>query len=407
MARRYGDPFRVAYLTGPVTFTGDPAALKALYTAPPDALVVWGVDVVEPVFGRTSVVVSSRERHRRDRKLLTPALHGNALSACGQMIATIAAEQSAAWRRDEPFPMLDTTQSITLDVMVRVVLGARDAASAHATRGAVLDLIDALRVPIFMFPALRRRFAGFGPWARYHRALTRLNQRLTSEIRRRRARGEAADDILGMMLAARYDDGAAMSEVEILDQLRALLFAGHEATATVLAWAMYWLHRHPEMLAKATAEIAALGADPGPMALAELPYLEAVCKETLRLNPPVVDSARLTTEPLALGPYVVPPGEAVRASAALLHAREELYPDADRFRPERFLERKFSPFEYIPFGGGARRCLGASFAMFEMKIILATILKTRSLRLVSAAPVRHERRRLTLGPRGGIPMVCT
>ena len=405
LAARYGDPFRVSYFSRPVTFTGNPAALRAIYTASPDCFDVWGGGFIEPVFGATSVVVISGDRHRQDRNILAPAFTGPALRADGETMAAVAEEKMAQIEVGQPFRMLDVTQRITLDIMIRVVFGMQDAARITRTRAAVLELIESLHVILFLFPSARRVLGGHGPWARNQRAVDALGALLREQLRERRASAALGSDLLGRMLAARYDDGAAMDDAQILDQLRGLLFAGHEATATVLAWIVPGLARAPAVGERVAQEIADLGPAPAPEALAALPYLEVVCKECLRLYPPVVDPARVARAPFELLGYTIPAGEVLRASSALLHSRPELYPEPGRFRPERFLERKYSPFEYIPFGGGARRCLGAAFAMYELKVVVATILRRHSLRLLGTQPVVHARRALSLGPRGGIPMV--
>lgn len=405
LAARYGDPFRVSYFSRPVTFTGNPEALRAIYTASPDCFDVWGGGFIEPVFGATSVVVISGDRHRQDRNILAPAFTGPALRADGETMAAVAEEKMAQIEVGQPFRMLDVTQRITLDIMIRVVFGMQDAARITRTRAAVLELIESLHVILFLFPSARRVLGGHGPWARNQRAVDALGALLREQLRERRASAALGSDLLGRMLAARYDDGAAMDDAQILDQLRGLLFAGHEATATVLAWIFHWLARESAVGARVAQEIADLGPAPAPEALAALPYLEVVCKECLRLYPPVVDPPRVARAPFKLPGYTIPAGEVLRASSALLHSRPELYPEPGRFRPERFLERKYSPFEYIPFGGGARRCLGAAFAMYELKVVVATILRRHSLRLLGTQPVVHARRALSLGPRGGIPMV--
>ena len=406
LAAKYGDPFRVSYFSRPVTFTGNPDALRAIYTANPDCFDVWGGGFIEPVFGETSVVVISGDRHRQGRNLLAPAFSGPAMRADGETMAAVAAETMAQVAVGQPFHMLDVTQKITLDIMIRVVFGMQDEARITRTRAAVLELIESLQVILFLFPWARRVLGGFGPWARNERAVNALSVLLLEQMRERRASATLGSDLLGRMLAARYDDGSGMEDTHILDQLRGLLFAGHEATATVLAWIFYWLAREPQVFARVAQEIDDLGPEPAPEALAALPYLEVVCKECLRLYPPVVDPARVVVrEPFALLDYTIPVGEVLRASSALLHSRPELYPEPERFRPERFLERKYSAFEYIPFGGGARRCLGAAFAMYELKIVAATIVRAYRLRLLSTEPVVHARRALSLGPRGGIAMI--
>ncbi len=404
LADRYGDPFRVSYLAGPVTFTGNPKALQAIYSADPSVFSVWGGDVIEPVFGKSSVVVSSGERHSQDRKLLAPVFTGNPMRTFGPAIVQITQAKTAFWQKNQSFTMLETTQMITLDIMVRVVFGVQEDVRIARAREAVLELIESMSAWIFLFPSLRREFGGIGPWARYQRAVGALNCILSEEIKMRRESAQSGNDILGLMLKAQYDDGTSMEETAILDQMRGLLFAGHEATAIVLAWAFYWIHRDPEVLEKLMEELDELGPSPEPSTLASLPYLEAVCKETLRLCPPVVDPARYTLEDFEMADYTVPAHEAIRPSINLLHMRPDLYPEPKRFRPERFLERKYTPFEFIPFGGGARRCLGAAFAMYEMKVVLGTILIEHRLSLANSKPVKSARRGLAIGPAGGVPM---
>jgi cytochrome P450 len=406
LAARYGDPFRVSYLSGPVTFTGNPEALQAIYSAKPSAFSVWGREVIEPVFGKSFVVATSGDRHRQDRKLLSPVFNGNPMRAFGKTIAKAAEAKSSEWVPGHPFRMLETTQNITLEIMVKVVFGIQEEERVARTHEAVVELIDSMNPLIFAFPSLRREFNGFGPWARYKRAVKELDAKLSEEIRSRSGKQPTTNDILGLLMVAKYDDGQSIGEPELLDNLRGLLFAGHEATAIVLAWICYWIHCEPQILEKLLIELDALGSDPDPNEIASLPYLEAVCKETLRLCPPVVDPARFTLETFDMAGYTVPAGEAIRPSINLLHARPELYPEPERFRPERFLERKYTPFEFIPFGGGARRCLGAAFAMYEMKIVLGVILRNYKLHLANNKPVIPARRGIVIGPAGGVQMVC-
>lgn len=405
MVAEYGDPFRIPTGSGPLTLTGHPEALRALFTADPDTFNVWGAKVAEPVFGKTSLVVVDGARHRRDRKLLTPPFNATSMRAFGATIAEAAREAAQRWPRGRPFSMLETTQDIALDIIVRVVFGIEGEARVSRTREAVLQLIESLHPLIIIFQWIRRDFGGFGPWARYRRALDALNALLADEIRERRRSADERKDILSLMLRARYDDGSEMSEAELVDQLRTLLFAGHETTAVALAWIFYYLHKEPATLERLRAEIDALGPDAEADAFASLPYMEAVCLEGLRIHSPVVDTGRVPRAPFELLGYTVPAGEGINASPLLLHMREDLYPEPERFRPERFLERKFSPFEYIPFGGGSRRCLGAAFALYEMKIVIGTLLQSYRLELASRKPIAHVRRGLTMGPRPGVPMI--
>lgn len=405
LAARYGDTFRLPFRRQAITFTGDPAAIRAIYTAPPDCFDVWGVNDSAPVFGSRSIVVATGERHRRARRLLAPHFSAASLRAFAGTIAEVAEAAGRRWVPGQPFSMVETTQAITLDVILRVIFGVRGEERIQRARAAVIELIASVRPIFILLPWLRRELGGFGPWARSQRAERALNAILLEEIQARREGGVEGRDILTALLSARYDDGGGMEDAEILEQLRALLFAGHDTTALALAWAFVWLHREPRVLARVRDELEGLGRAPSPDAYDALPYLGAVCQEVLRLNPPVVDVARVARRPFELAGYVIPAGEAIRPALSVLHARPDLYPEPDRFLPERFLERQFSPFEYIPFGGGVRRCLGAAFAMMEMKIVLGTLLRDHRLRLVRPERIEPVRRGFTMGPSGAVPMI--
>jgi cytochrome P450 family 110 len=403
---RYGDTYRLPTALGPVVVTGDPEGIRAMFSADPDTFVPFQPDLTSPLLGETSVALVSGARHRRDRKLLSPPFQGARMRAYGAIMAESARRAAAAWRVGAPFKMLDSTQSISLDVILQAVIGL-DHASSHgqAVREAVLRLIGCLRPQIVLLRWMRRDFFGYGAWARFKKAREHLDSQLFATMAERRREPAQRDDILSLMMSARYEDGGAMSDAELRDQLLTLLTAGHETTAVALAWALYWLHRDPEELARVLAELDALGPSADAEAIAALPYLDAVCQETLRLHPIAPEILRHLVKPLQMLGWSLPAGTDVVASVIMLHNREDLYPEPTRFRPSRFLDRKFTPFEYIPFGGGARRCIGAAFALYEMKIVLATILRSHRIRLVSSSKVSPARRGGTMGPSDGIPML--
>lgn len=407
--REFGPTFRINDPTGASTITGDPEAIRALYTADPDSLEARGIEFTAPIFGHNGVTVTSGERHKRDRRLLSAPFHA-ALKSYGDIIAEITTETFARHPKGQTFSLLDATQSIALDVIIRAVFGVQGKDHVAEVRDAILALVDALHPGIIFFLSLRRDLFGYGPWARFCRAKQALDRLVLREIHTRRAQAQAKEgekrrDILSLLLEVRDEDGTMLQDEELLDQLRTVLFAGHETTATAMAWALFVLQERPLELAKLRNELAPLGPTPDPNALSTLPYLEAVCQEILRIYPPVVDVGRVVKKELNLGKFTVPAGEAVMASPIILHNQTSLYPEPTRFRPERFLERKFSPFEYIPFGGGARRCLGAAFAMYEMKVVLGTALAGHRFRNIGSPRVSNIRRGLTMGPRGGIPIL--
>lgn len=406
-AARYGDVLTIPNpFGGRDVLLGSPETVRALFTADPDLFEVALVELSAPLIGSDSLILQSGQRHRQERKLMTPPFHGERMRAYGELMAEITERHIARWQPGRPFPVLDTTQAISLEVILRAVFGVETDDRVARVRDAVLDYVNAFSPLLVFFPALRRDFAGLGPWARFCRAKQALDQLLYGEIDRRGA-GPPGEDILSLLLSARYDDGSAFTREQVHDQLITLLFAGHETTAISLAWALYFLHRHPDVLARLRAELRALGDHPAPEAIAENPLLGAVCHETLRLRPllPILPIRRLR-RPFQVGGYTLPPGMGVTASPGLLHRRPDLYPQPDRFQPERFLRRAPAPFEFLVFGGGARRCLGAAFALYEMKIVLATVLLRCNMRLAAPARrVREVRRNLTMGPLGGIPMV--
>lgn len=404
-AARYGDPFRVVTPEEAVTFTGDPAVIRDVYTVDPDVFEPRGVDVTAPIFGYTSVPVSTGARHRRDRRLLSPPFQAGAMRGYAATMAEITRSTIASLSPGRPFSMLEASQSIALDVILRVVYGAEGEVELARTRATVLELIHALNPLVLVFTWLRRSFWGYGPWARLVRAGDALEAMVIAQARAKRAAKDEGADILTLLTRVKDEQGDALTDKEIAEQLRAILFAGHETTAMSLAALVDMLHRDPAALPRVRAEIDALGPDPEPAALASLPYLEACCHEALRMHPPVVDVGRVVRTPVTLGKYRFTEGEVIVPSPLLLHRRPDVYPDPGQFRPERFLGKKPSPFELIAFGGGARRCLGAAFALFEMKVIVGTLLREARLRPVAARPIEQIRRGITLGPKGTVPMV--
>ena len=290
------------------------------------------------------------------------------------------------------------------DVILRTVFGVDDARELDVYRTVVIEAIESAAPVLFFFPALRREFGGVGPYARLVARQRRFVDLLKGQIERVRPQASERADILSMMLEARYEDGEPMSDESLVDELRTLLLAGHETTAITLAWALYLVHRHPAVYHRLREELDGLGESPTPEAIAHLPYLDAVVNESLRLHPVVQEVMRTLTKPFELGAYTLPPGVTIAVNIFLAHRRTELFPEPEEFRPERFLDRTFSPFEYMPFGGGPRRCLGAAFALYEMKLVLATLLGDLELDLASEGPVEPVRRNLTMAPRGGVPL---
>lgn len=399
--RRYGDPFTVPTLLGTMVVTADPEGIREIFTADPDTFASFGAGPLEPFVGKSSMLLLSGARHRRERKLLMPPFHGERMRAYGRLMQSTTAAHAAGLRAGQEIAVQDLTQSITLDLILGAVFGVQEPERVARFRDAVTATLGAASPALVFFPALQRPVV---PAWRRQRALQGAQDALIREqIERRRASGPG-DDVLSLMLAARDEDGRPMSDEELRDELVTMIAAGHETTAISLAWAMAFVHRDRRVLDRLLAEIDALGPDPDPESVARLPYLGAVCDETLRLRPPASIAPRLARAPFRLRGHDIPPGTAVIASITMAHLDPARYPSPEAFRPERFLERKYSPFEFLPFGGGARRCLGAAFAAYEMKLVLATLLSKHRFSPVSTDLPRTVRRNLTFGPGGGAPM---
>jgi cytochrome P450 len=407
--RRYGDPFTFRTLQGPVVVTGDPEGVRAILHAPPETFASFSFrpEVVKLFLGENSLVVLTGARHRAERKLLAPPFHGTRMRVYGALIQEATAIELEKLVLGERFEMQDVVQAITLTVILRAVFGVEGAGGERLFREAVTEVVHSITDnPIVLFTkVLQREFGGFGPWARFQRALLRLNELLYAEIARRRREDRAREDILSLLLAARHEDGSALSDQALRDELVTLLFAGHETTAAALGWAFHWVHRSPEILERLRQSLRALGPAPAPEDVARQPYLEAICSETLRLFPIVAAITRRLQRPLRVQGYDVPEGAGVSACIHLVHSRRDLYPDPERFDPERFSSRAYSPYEFLPFGADSRRCIGAAFAVYSMKLVLATMLRDHRFRLFFRGTPKPTRRHLMLGPPDGVSMM--
>jgi len=389
----------------------DPEDVKTVFTAPPEvAPSAAGNSPVAPVMGRSSVIVLTGAEHLRQRRLLLPPFHGERMREYEEVIVQATRRDMAGWPLGRPTRLQERTRLITLEVILRAVFGM-EAERMAALREAITEFltpVQPLRIIMMALarPSMERPTGGLG------RALDRLDAEIYSELARRRAQEDLADrtDILSLLMQARDEDGGAMSDEELRDELVTLLLAGHETTATSVAWAIERLVRHPEKLARLVAEIdAAAGAEAAEEGGGE-EYMRAVVNETLRVRPVVPMVARLLTEDLQVGAYNLPKGTRVFPSIYLTNRNPRVYQDPQEFRPERFLDESPDTFAWIPFGGGIRRCIGASFAQLEMKLILRTVLSE----LEPSLPSRGwswrrgelvRRRAITLVPAAGARVV--
>ncbi|MGW4773900.1 cytochrome P450 [Nocardia sp. NPDC004278] len=414
-----GDPFYVRFPGfGAVLFTGTAIGAREIFRAPIELLEPPRPNPIEPLVGAASLILAAGERHRRDRALLVPAFHSARIRAYGELIRdSVMAEISGstgesrpAWRPGSRIDSRAAARAITLRVILEAVFGVNSHQRRAEYTAAVAEFLTAFSGPLMLVPALRHGVFGHAPWDRFRAARERLDELILTDIACRRAVADGRavrTDLLDMLLTTSYDDGTAISDAELCEQLRTLLVAGHETTATTLVWALFHVHREPAALDRLRAELRAAGPDATPLELAGLPYLDAVCQETLRLHPAVPIVLRRLTAPFALRGVALAAGETMGVAVPLLHSDPAVWSDPEQFRPERFLDRKYRPFEFAPFGGGHRRCVGASLADYELRIVLATVLGRVRLRLTP----RYARGRAPLsvphniatGPHRSIP----
>lgn len=370
-------------------FTGDPALLHAGE----------GNVVLRPLLGPRSVLLLDGPEHLRQRRLMLPPFHGERMRGYGERMQAIAERHVAQWPVGEPFAVQRSMQAITLEVILRVVFGVEEPARVAQLSAPLRRLLDSTEQPWRLLALQLTRSQGARPrtpWGRVRRLLAPVDAMIYEEIAARRAELESGrptrDDILTLLLSARDEDARPLTDAELRDELMTLLLAGHETTATALTWTLERVTRHPDVLARLEAEAGTEGADA---------YLDAVIKETLRLRPVVPAVVRKLQAPLTFGGWDLPAGVNIAPNIWLIHRDPALYPEPEAFRPERFLDRTPGTYEWLPFGGGIRRCLGASFALYEMRVVLSTILARTQLEPSTDAPEQVTRRFVTFSPSSG------
>jgi cytochrome P450 len=405
MRARYGDPFFATALNGKLVLTAEPELIKEVFAnRDPDLFGVFATDATTPLLGTHSLLTMFGEPHRRERKLLMPSFHGERMRAYGTVMVEATRRAFGGIEPGRSFRAMEHTTAVSLEAIVRAVFGIDEAERLGVWHRTIRTTLEAAK-PVFLFSkATQRAPLGLGPWATYLRASAESDRLLFDQMASMRGHTEGREDILSLLMDARYEDGSAMTDQHIRDELRTLLIAGHETTSITLAWALYAVHRHTEVKERLVAEVDAAGADPAPEELARLPYLNAVIDETLRRYPIVDTVFRVLRKPWSFGGYELPAGITIGVAVPVVHRRADLYPDPDAFRPERFLEGKPKPHEYLPFGGGSRRCIGAAFSHYESCLALATVLREFDVELLERSEVPVSRRNVTLGPKGGVRM---
>jgi cytochrome P450 len=398
---RYGDVFTVRFTVfGTGVYVADPAAIRELFTGDQSDLLAGEANsFMEPVLGPHSVLVLDGAEHLRQRKLLLPPFQGSRVAAFRSVIREVAEREVATWKPGTRVVVRERMRAVTFEVICRAVFGVTEADRVARLRDALMKVIDSS--PVYLLtPLMHRDLGRWSPGRRFQRRLRAADALLLEEIARRRRETDLEErgDVLSLLLRAVDEDGRPMSDHELRDELFTMLGAGHETTATGLAFAFELLLRNPTVLARLRDELDA-GTDDA--------YLDAVVKETFRLRPVIDAAERTLTKPRTVAGWELPAGIKVFPGIAMVHMREDLYPQPREFRPERFLDDRAEPYSLLPFGGGIRRCIGAALATAEMAEVLRVIAPAVELRPVRERPDPVVLRGVTLAPRHGVQVEVT
>ena len=404
---QYGDTFTTRVLglnSPPVVFLSSPDAIQAVFTTLADAFEFGKVtDVFRPLVGNESLIMQEGARHQRQRQLLMPALHREQLHSQGHLICQLTQKRMIEWSVGEEIAVRSQMSEISLQVILQVVFGLVPGVRYERLKQLLAQLLEAITSPLystqFFFPMLQRNVGRWSPWGKFLEQMSQIDALIYAEISDRRSHSlQNRTDILSVLMLARDEQGESMDDRELRDQLMTLLLLGHETTASGLTWAFYWLHHRPEYLDRLRQELDGFGENPDPVMLSQAPYLTAVCKEALRVYPiALISQPRKVKGTIEIEGYTYEPGTVLIPCIYLAHRRTNTYEQANQFIPDRFIDRKFSAYEYFPFGGGSRSCVGMALSMFEMKLVLATVLSWYDFE-TNLGAVRPARRGITFVP---------
>ena len=407
-SREYGDTFRLGGdLLPPTICFSKPQDLRTIFNAPPDTLgYSQQSELVKSLLGDGSFIFLPEREHQRQRKLIIPNFHQQNLSSCGQNIIAITQKIIGNLITDDPFDVRQTMKRISIEVILNEILGRDDYLIRDRFKETIISLFNTFDSPILASYLLGARFfpklleQEFGIWQTVKHLKQKLDAQIYAEIAWRRKREDRSrQDLISLLITSSDENGESMSDREIRNAIVTMIFAGYETAAAALSWMLYWVYYVPSVKVKLLNELSDYGDTLEPREVSRLPYLSAVCNETLRINPPAVSTfARTVKKPIEIGGYYLEAGTGIDVSIYLAHRRGSVYPEPSCFKPERFLDRQFSPYEFLPFGGGQCRCLGASLAQYEMKLVLAAILSEFELELINPKPIKPSRHGIVMIP---------
>lgn len=398
--KQYGDLAGIHFQGRDHFLAMTPESARKIFAQTPDIYDAFWKASFAGMNGEDSLWVMIGERHRKERLLFAPAVHANHYRSYGENIRKIARSHLEKWQPGKNIRAIDTTLAISLDIIMNLIFGVEDEATMQEGRKVIHKLTHAAHPLIVFFPQLQRPW--FPLWPIYVNAKKNLYAWMDKLLAHRRANHIEVDDALGVLMKATDPDGNPVSDEHICNELLSVLTAGHMTTAVATAWALYELGRHPEVVAKMREELQSAGAAPDPSQILTMPYLEAVFKETVRLHPILAECARVPMEPVTISGQTVQPGQALVVSIIGIHHNPDVYPEPDRFNPQRFIDRKYNIHEFLPFGGGHRRCIGAGLAEYSIRLTLAEAVLNWDFETTRTdKDIRHD---LAMGPKYGVPL---
>lgn len=406
--RKVGDIFTIrAPGIGNITFAAHPEMVKAIFKAPQDVFDAINPTFYEPILGRHSLLLLNGCAHKEERKLLSSPFHGKCMRSFFQIIHDATLKEIDRWHIGMSINAQNITETITLDVIIHAIFGVTSPEKREKFKAVILQLTTYYSSMVVIFPYLRKKFFGLSPWDKFLKAKNELDMLLNEEIYKRKQGIVKQEDFLSLLITAKFSDGSCLRQDQLTDELRTMLIGGFETTAISLAWALYFVYNNPAIHRKLYRKLNERVENDTIDKCLEVAYLKAVCQETLRIHPSGPMAARKLKQDYTFGHHTISKGDSIAVPFVLLNHHPAIWHRPDVFNPERFINHKYSPYEFAPFGGGFRRCLGADFALHEMQIALTTIVKRvvmKPANLYSSSRKRMIIHNLTCGPKCRLPM---